>query len=141
MSATSFNWSGKGFASAPEFRVAPSDGVLVYRCFDLTHSADQEWGTGYFSLEKPESVVDAELRFNIVEWGNLVRFVSTFRLRAGYHYWAGSIAHGRGDLRRKATQVYLEEPLRVKLELIRSRELLKQDAFVVANRDGYRRNS
>ena len=142
MSATRFNWSGKGFASAPEFRVAPPGGVFVYRCFDLTHSADQEWGTGYFSIEKPQSVVDAELRLNIVEeWGNLVRFVSTFRLRAGYHYWAGLIAHGDGDLRRPATQVYIEGPLRVKLEVIRSREVLKHDAFVVANRVGQRRNS
>jgi hypothetical protein len=108
--------------------------VIVYRCFDLSKRAAQEWGTGFFSLEKPASVVDAELRLNIVEYGNLVRFVSTFRLLAGNQYWEGPIAHGQRDLRRPATQIYVEGPLRAKLELIRSRETLKPDAFVVVIR-------
>jgi hypothetical protein len=138
--ASRFDWSNKGFARAPQLQVAPRQGTSVYRCFDGTHST--EWGSGYFSLHKPESVFDAELRFNIVEWGNLVRFVSTFRIRGGFHYYVGPVAHGEHDLRRAASQVYVEPPLAIKLELLHSRELLKQDAVVLPRKDpGARRSS
>lgn len=139
MGASRFDWSSRGFASVPTLRVSPGTGVTVYRCFDGTQSS--EWGTGFFSLEKPESVIDAELRYNIVDWGNLVRFVSTFRIRAGHHYYVGPVAHGATDISRPAVQVYIEPPLRIKLELIRSRELLKQDAVVMSNRDPGTRGS
>jgi hypothetical protein len=130
----------KGFAGPAQLRVAPDAGVKVYRCFDGTHST--EWGTGYFALEKATSVVDAELRFNIVDWGNLVRFVSTFRIKSGFHYYSGAVEHGAKDLRRPATQIYIEEPLKIKLDLLDSRELLKHDAFVIDYRDpGARRSS
>jgi hypothetical protein len=133
MGAKHIEWESKGFAAIPQMRVALDGGVMVYRCFDGARS--KEWGTGYFSLEKPRSVVDAELRFNIVEWGNLIRFVSTFRIRPGFHYHSGPIAHGSRDLSRPATQVYIEPPLAIKLDLVESRELLKHDALVIANQD------
>jgi hypothetical protein len=122
-----------GFAGLAQLRVAPDGGVLIYRCFDGAHST--EWGTGYFALEKPTSVADAELRFNIVHWGNLVRFVSTFRIRPGFHYYSGAVEHGANDLSRPATQIFVEGPLKIKLELLRSRELLKHDGFVIDYRD------
>ena len=133
MSGTRFDAGGKGFAGIPQLDKAPDGGVELFRCFDGVNST--EWGTGYFSLEKPESVVDAEMRFNIAEWGNLIRYVSTFRLKAGFHYYKGAVEHGPRDLSRAATQVYVEPPLAIKLELISSRELLKHDAVVISNPD------
>jgi len=52
----------KGFALAPERRTAPRGGLLMYRAWG---AGSREWGSGYFSVEKPASVLDAELRFNI----------------------------------------------------------------------------
>jgi hypothetical protein len=81
MANLSFEWSSKGFASKPERRISPRGGLLIYRAWG---SSSTEWGSGYFSLEKPASVLDAELRFNIADWGNGVHFVSTFRLKEGF---------------------------------------------------------
>ena len=126
LSASRFDWRDKGFSAPPEFRVAPPGGLTVYRCFD----GKKEWGEGFFSIEKPGSVLDAEKRFNIVEWGSLVRFVSEFRIVGGVGYYHGSIWHGAGDISRAATQIYVEPPVRVKVYLVVSREVLKHDCFV-----------
>ena len=121
------DWRKHGFAAEPQHKTAPSDGLIMYRAWG---SRSKEIGTGYFSLEKPKSVLDAELRFNIADWGNAVHFVSTFRLLPGYGYYVGPVAHGPQDLSTPAHQIYLELP-RTKVELVLSRELLPHDVTVV----------
>lgn len=138
MAQQGFDWQSRGFAQAPERRVSGAGGVLLYRCWGERRPGvgSSEWGSGYFSVEKPASVLDAELRFNIVDWDNGVRFVSSFRLKPGFAYWQGPVAHGPQDLCLAGTQVFVEEPLAVKLDLLGPREVLRQDAFVSA-RDGH----
>ena len=124
-------WSLKGFSSPPTMKLAPPDGVIIYRCWG---GDSTEWGNhyaGYFSLNKPTSVLDAELRFNIVDWGNRIFFVSTFRLVPRSKYWEGDVYHRQSDLRRPATQIYLEAPVANKLRLLVSREPLRQDVHVL----------
>jgi hypothetical protein len=123
---TANDWQKLGFGAPPAHRVSEGSGTLVFRCWG---GQSTEWGTGYFSLEKPESVLDAELRFNIVDWGNGVHFVSTFRVLPGFAYMEGPVGHGGRDLRRTGTQIYIEPPLHVKLELIKSKETLRHDVF------------
>lgn len=132
------NWQSKGFAQPPSLRVSGDDGVLLYRCWGNRSPGvgSSEWGSGYFSCEKPSSVLEAELRFNIVDWDNGVHFVSSFRLRPGFHYWLGPVLHGASDSSLPAWQVLVEQPLQVKLELISSREVLRHDVFV-GPRDGH----
>jgi len=120
-------WSSKGFASKPDLRVAPKGGLLLYRAWGARST---EWGSGYVSLEKPVSVVDAELRFNIADWGNGVTFVSTFRLKGGFPYFVGLVAHGKRDLSRVGTQVFVESPFVVKVERVATFEVLRHDASV-----------
>lgn len=122
------DWVALGFAQPPECKVAKAGGLTLYRAWGASSS---EFGSGFFSVEKPESVLDAELRFNIADWGNGVHFVSTFQLRAGFDYRVGAVAHGRRDLSRSGTQVYVEPPVQTKVVLVRSRELLRHDVVVV----------
>lgn len=127
--ATAFDrWESKGFASTPERKTAPQGGLLMYRAWGASSS---EWGSGYFSLEKPTSVLDAELRFNIADWGNGVHFVSTFRLKAGFAYYVGPVANGGCDLSRRGTQVYVESPFVVQVERVGAMEVLRHDVSVV----------
>jgi hypothetical protein len=124
-------WRSKGFGIAPVRKTAVNGGIMLYRCWG---GRSEEWGSGYFSLEKPDSVSDAELRFNIADWGNEIHFISTFKLKEGFVYWLGPVAHGPRDLSRTGTQAFIEPPLQIKLELIIS-EVLKHDVFV-AGRSG-----
>jgi hypothetical protein len=121
------DWRSKGFARDPEVRRAGEDGLLMYRCWGGSSS---EWGTGYFCATKPTSVSDAEFRYNIVDWGNCIRKVSTFRLKPHFPYFVGPVAHGEHDFSISAEQIYVEAPLAVKVELIQC-ENLKQDFTVV----------
>lgn len=118
----------KGFAAPPQPRVAPEGGVLLYRAWGATST---ELGSGYFSLDKPTSVLDAELRFNIADWGNGVHFVTTFRLKQGFEYLEGPVEHGPLDLSRPATQVFVVPPLDVKVERVGAFEVLRHDVTVV----------
>jgi hypothetical protein len=131
------DWHLKGFAKAPELRVSSGDGVMLYRCWgERTRGVGSgEWGEGYFSLEKPASVLEAEARFNIVDWNNGIHFVSSFRLKPGFAYWLGPVAHGALDRHLFGTQVFIDPQLNIKLELIKSREVLRHDVFV-SPRDG-----
>lgn len=122
-------WSDFGFAEAPHKRNAPVDGLLVYRAWGGSSS---EWGSGFFSLEKPASVMDAELRFNIADWGNTIHFVSTFRIVSGVPYWVGPIGHGPTDLSRSGTQILLNKQDLVNVRMVKHAELLCHDGFVVA---------
>ena len=124
------DWKARGFATTPEIKVAPLGGLLLFRAWGATST---EAGSGYFSLEKPTSVLDAELRFNIADWGNGVHFVSTFRLRSGFTYFVGPVAHGKRDLSRPGTQVFVETPLSSKVERVISREVLRHDVSVVSS--------
>lgn len=137
MAYQAIDWESKGFAQAPALRVSPANGVLLYRCWGFRSPGigSSEWGSGFFSLEKPASVLEAELRFNIVDWDNGVHFVSSFRLKPGFTYWEGPVAHGKDDLRLAGTQVLVPEPLAVKLELLKPREVLRRDVWV-GPRDG-----
>lgn len=132
MTKTGVNWLSRGFAAIPDRRVSEGTGLLLYRCWGTRRPGvgSGEWGTGYFSLEKPSSVLDAELRFNIVDWDNAVNFVSTFRLRPGFEYFVGPVAHGESDISRIGSQVFIEQPLDAKLELVKSKEVLRHDVFV-----------
>ncbi len=121
------DWKALGFAQAPTHTVAPLEGLVLYRAWGATSS---EYGAGFFSVEKPESVLDAELRFNIADWGNGVHFVSTFLLQGGLPYLIGPVAHGSRDLSRPGTQVFVEPPVQNKVRLVRSRELLRHDVVV-----------
>lgn len=135
------DWQGKGFGEQPTWLLSGERGVLLYRCWGLRTRdvGSSEWGCNdkpvYFSLEKATSVMDAEMRFNIVDWDNGVNFVSTFRLKPGFHYWQGSVAHGELDHSLPGTQVIVEQPVRVKLELIKSKEVLRHDV-IVGPKDG-----
>src|SRR5689334_5748516 len=106
-------WSVKGFASCPERKASPNGGVLLYRCWGSRSSREgsSEWGSGFFSVEKPRTVLEAELKFNVVEWGNGVNFVSTFRLRGGMEYWLGPVWHHKSDARIHALQAFIYPPL------------------------------
>lgn len=126
--AMSFDWRAKGFASEPAFKLAPSGGLLLYRAWGASST---EWGEGYFSIEKPASVLDAELRFNIADWGNGIHFLSTFRLKEGFEYFVGAVAHGKRDVSRPGTQVFVEGNIRAKIDCIASRELLRHDVTVI----------
>jgi hypothetical protein len=128
MANLSFEWSSKGFASKPERRISPRGGLLIYRAWG---SSSTEWGSGYFSLEKPASVLDAELRFNIADWGNGVHFVSTFRLKEGFPYYVGPVAHSAHDLSKKGTQIFLESPFVAQVERVGRMEVLRHDVSVV----------
>lgn len=135
MSATTTDWKAQGFLREPLSRISEGDGLMLYRCWGARTQqiGSTEWGTGYFSLEKPSSVLDAELRFNIVDWGNGVHFVSTFRLLPGYAYLAGPVSHGALDLSGQGSQVFVKQPLGVKLVLVRSKEMLRHDVSVAAH--------
>lgn len=122
------DWKSKGFAQAPELQYAPTNGLLLYRAWGGPRST--EWGSGYFSLEKPASVLDAELRFNIADWGNHIHFVSTFKLLSGSPYHVGPVAHGKRDLSRPGSQVYLETPFASKITRVGTFEVLHHDVFV-----------
>jgi len=88
-----------------------------------------EWGSGYFAPVKPASVRDAELRFNVVEWGNGLTFASTFRLTQGVTCWVGPIRHEPDDLSTPALQVFLESSFATKIERVCC-EALMQDVVV-----------
>jgi hypothetical protein len=130
--AKEIEWKAKGFASKPDYLMSPDGGLLMYRAWGASSS---EWGSGFFSLERPASVLDAELRFNIADWGNSVQFVSTFRLKPGFFYYKGPVAHGEKDLSRAGTQIFIESPFVVQVEKVGSFAVLKQD-FTVVQRAG-----
>jgi hypothetical protein len=132
MADEQIDWCARGFAHHPKRLVSDGDGVLLYRCWGnrSANVGSTEWGTGYFSLEKPSSVLEAELKFNIVEYDNGVHFVSTFLLKTGFEYWAGPVAHGDSDCSLPATQVYVAGPLEIKLKLVKSKEVLRHDVIV-----------
>ena len=125
--AMRLDWQAKGFASEPSFKLSPTGGLLLYRAWGASST---EWGSGFFSLEKPTSVLDAELRFNIADWGNGIHFVSTFRLKEGFEYYVGPVAHSPRDLSRPGMQVFVPGFTQTKFDFLTSRELLRQDAVV-----------
>ena len=137
MGQQKIDWEQMGFASAPHLRVAGPQGLTIYRCWGYRSLGvgSSEWGTGFFSMSKPSSVLEAELRYNIVDWDNGVNFVSTFLLQPGFAYWCGPIAHGILDSALPGVQAFVEPPLKVKIHLVRSREVLKHDVWV-GPRDG-----
>lgn len=122
------DWHQRGFAAPPRQVVAKGAGTIVYRAWGGTSS---EWGSGYFSPDRPATVSDAELRFNLVlESGNAVTFVPSFRIRPGVAYWLAPIAHGPRDICRSARQIYVPAPLPGKVELLASRLPLARDRVV-----------
>lgn len=123
-------WMHHGFAVPPSLQTAPDSGLPLFRCWG---GSSTEWGSGYFSLQDSASVIDAELRFNVViDWSNTIRHQSMFRLRGGSSYWIGPIAHGPRDLSLPAPQVFVEPPLRDKVILIASKfRRIAQDRVVV----------
>jgi len=126
------DWMQYGFAAPPRPQVAHT-GLILYRSWG--GSNNREWGRFFTSL-RPRSVLEAEAMCNIVEWGNAVYFVSTFRVLAGTPMMVGRIAHGNRDVCIRAEQYLIEEP---EGSLIRLHcETLHYDAFVserVAARD------
>jgi len=123
------DWMLKGFARKPEKERAKKGGLLVYRAWGGSSS---EWGSGFFSLEKPKSVLDAELRYNIADWGNKIHFVSTFKIKEGFEYYIGPVAHGKADLSIPATQVYITSPFFSQVDKPGSFEILKHDFYVIS---------
>jgi len=121
------DWSKKGFARPPELRRASGNGVMIYRAWG---GASTEWGSGYFSIDKPKSVLDAELRFNIADWGNQIHFLTTFRLKPGFAYYQGPVAHGARDISLPADQVLLNSPFVAMVEKLGAFEILRHDVFV-----------
>jgi hypothetical protein len=128
MSDTLLGWSTKGFWSPPQKQHAPEGGRLVYRCWGGQSTL---WGNGFFSDQKPTSVRDAELRFNIADWGNTIYFVSTFRVAPGVPYWIGSVFQPKVSLSRTGLQIFISPPLATKLQVVVAREPLRQDARVI----------
>jgi hypothetical protein len=120
------DWRSKGFARSPDVRIAGKDGLLMYRCWG---GNSKQLGR-FFSSTKPTSVSDAELKYNIVDWGNGIRKVSTFRLKPGFSYFIGPVANGPRDLSIWAEQIYVEPPLEIKVEHEQC-EVLKQDFTVL----------
>ena len=124
-------WSTKGFSGSPTLKTSPAGGMQIYRCWGGTST---EWGNpqggSYFSLHKPASALDAELRFNIADWGNQIQFVSTFLLSPGTQYWEGSVLHRKMDMSRPAAQVYVEGPVLSKMKVLVSTQPLTQDVWV-----------
>lgn len=126
------SWKAKGFAADPVTKVSGTDGLLLYRCWGGWSSKELPAATrdGYFCLTKPASVFEAELKYNIADWGNAVRFVSTFRLKPGFAYFEGPVANAPGDLSISSLQILVPAPVGVKVALLK-REVLKQDVSVV----------
>ena len=102
--------------------------MLVYRCWGGQSTL---WGNGFFSDQKPTSVLDAQLRFNIADWGNTIYFVSTFRVAPGVPYWIGSVFQHKASLARRALQIFISPPLPTKLQVVVAREPLRQDARMI----------
>ena len=127
MSTTLIGWRARGFGLPPSLRMAADAGLPVYRAWG---GGSSEWGSGFFSLEKPRSVLDAELRFNIADWGNRILYVSTFLIRPGVEYWQGPVLHGEDDLSAPGTQIFVEPLITAKVLLRISGERLRQDAHV-----------
>ncbi|MGO4715317.1 hypothetical protein [Bradyrhizobium sp. 2TAF24] len=135
MSAQSNNlldWKAKGFAADPVAKVCGQHGLLLYRCWGGWSSKELPPAIkdGYFCLTKPASVFEAELKYNIADWGNAIRFVSTFRLKPGFAYFEGPVANAPGDLSISALQILVPAPVGVKVARL-AREVLKQDVSVV----------
>ena len=128
MSDTLLGWSTKGFWSPPQMQHAPDGGRLVYRCWGGKSTL---WGNGFFSDQKPTSVRDAELRFNIADWGNTIYFVSTFRVAPGVPYWIGSVFQRKANLARPGLQIFISPPLATKVQVVVAREPLRQDAQMI----------
>jgi len=136
-----FDWKGKGFGAAPEFKTAGPPGLLLYRCWGIRRKTgpgerdfigSEEWGR-YYAMEKPKSVLDAELRFNILEWDNGINFVTTFRLKQGFSYWVGPVAHGKKDMSIPALQVFIEGDIplqQIKCTKMQEAEVLHHDVWV-----------
>jgi hypothetical protein len=120
-------WKQKGFGEEPVYRTAGDDGLIMYRCWGGTSTQE---GSGYFSSRRPGSVTEAELMCNVVDWNNKLRKVSTFRLKPGFGYFIGPIAHGRFDMHLKADQIFVPAPHLVKIEQVGPAETLNQDATV-----------
>jgi len=132
-------WQLKGFAGIPERKVAEDKGLVMYRCWGGGSKEYPDWRKdGYFSPEKPSCVTDAELRFNIVDYGNMAYFLTTFKLTSKFLYYIGPVLHGdrvlhgHRDVFIPASQIMVPHPVTVKIEFI-SRETLKQDRNVVRN--------
>jgi len=102
-------WLELGFQKAP-IKHFSNGNLKVYRCWGLRRKdvGSNEWGTGFFSIEKPKSVLEAEMRTNIVNYNNGVHFVSTFIIKPGIAYWQGPVAHGPKDISTPATQIYID---------------------------------
>jgi hypothetical protein len=84
----------------------------------------------FFSPLKVDCVSEAELRFNIVDWGNRCYYLATYRVRAGAEMWVGKVAHAPADIaNRSALQIYIDNPAG-KVDLVRDIQPLKQDLFV-----------
>jgi hypothetical protein len=126
-------WIDLGFQNIPDRKVATGS-LHVYRAWGERRpgTGSTEWGTGFFSMEKPKSVFDAEMRANIVNYNNGVHFVSVFKINPGVVYWQGAIAHGPEDISTPSTQIYIDPKpsLESKLTLVKSKELLKHNTFV-----------
>lgn len=86
------------------------------------------------SLGRPASVLEAELRSNIVLWGNQCAAIATFRMRPNVLMWIGEVEHGESDLSLPGLQVWLEYP-DASVTLV-SNEVLKQDR-TVSSRAGH----
>lgn len=120
------DWEKRGFAEPPRYCVATGR-EIIYRVGG--GPLNLPLGS-FFSPLKVDSVSQAELSFNIVDWGNRCYYVATYRVCPGTEMWIGRVAHGRKDIAdRSAVQVFIEGPIgRVVLQ--RDVEPLKQDLFV-----------
>jgi hypothetical protein len=81
-------------------------------------------------MEKPRSVLDAELRFNIADWGNEIHFVSSFVVPEGVPYLCGPVAHGLVDLSRPGTQVWVASQWMPLIRCLGDKTALRHDVFV-----------
>ncbi|MGH8673772.1 MAG: hypothetical protein ACREVG_05635 [Burkholderiales bacterium] len=71
----------------------------------------------WFGLQRPGSAAEAERLYNVVDYGNDVLELSTYRIPAGTQVFQGPVAGGTG------TQLYIRDPLGVRVELLGTKPL------------------
>ena len=119
------DWT-KSFAHPPK-RVVARGGEIIYRVGGGPGSLPLG---SFFSPLRVDCVSQAELRLNIVDWGNRCYYLATYRVRLGTEMWVGKVAHGVADIaNRAALQIYIDQPAG-KVELVRDIQPLRQDLFV-----------
>lgn len=83
------------------------DGALV-----ISPRQKAMYGSGFFNPAKPESTIEAEMQGDIVRWGNLVTYLTEFRVIHGLYVYRGLLEHADAPMDRRfedVEQIYVKD--------------------------------